>query len=642
MKRVVFLLFGLCSLVFKMAAAPGAGYDVNGDGEVNIGDINAVIDAIFDATEDSAADVNVDGEVNIADINTLIDVILSGEHYHETLTFKVGNSSFKMVKVDGGTFTMGNNSGKSDEMPTHEVTLSSYYIGETEVTQAVWVAAMGINRSFYKGYKLPVDDLLWDESLEFIDRINVLTGYRFSLPTEAQWEYAARGGKESKGYTYAGSDDINEVAWYRDNCSSDVSWTLEVATKQPNELGLYDMSGNVAEWCMGSHARYPSTPQVDPVYMNEGSDFRVFRGGSRVHAATDCRVTARRYEETNICYGYNGMRLALQDRRPVALGVSEDNVEMLVGDVATVSISNGKGSYQATSSDHEVVRPSMMGATLYIRATGAGTATITITDDQSDLQAQVLVRVGMEYNVAGVAFKMMPVEGGTFMMGNTDEQGLSFGDDDDRCLVHEVTLSSYCIGQTEVTQELWTAIMGYNPSGGDFTSFIDPQGPVENMSWDECQEFIARLNELTGLTFRLPTEAEWEFAARGGNRSRHYRYSGSRYIEEVAWYHSNAGIAQQGHLFGPQAVGLLLPNELGLYDMSGNVRELCQDWYGGYSPEPQTNPTGPATGTQRVLRGGCFDDNASYCSCAMRRYTYTLPFEGGNLVGFRLALSSTN
>ena len=263
MKRVVFLLFGLCSLVFKMAAAPGAGYDVNGDGEVNIGDINAVINAIFDATEDSAADVNVDGEVNIADINTLIDVILSGEHYHETLTFKVGNSSFKMVKVDGGKFSMGNNSGKSDEMPAHEVTLSSYYIGETEVTQAVWVAAMGINRSFNKGYKLPVDDLLWDESLEFIDRINVLTGYRFSLPTEAQWEYAARGGSESKGYTYAGSDDINEVAWYRDNCSSDVSWTLEVATKQPNELGLYDMSGNVAEWCMGSHARYPSTPQVD-------------------------------------------------------------------------------------------------------------------------------------------------------------------------------------------------------------------------------------------------------------------------------------------------------------------------------------------------------------------------------------------
>ena len=147
-----------------------------------------------------------------------------------------------------------------------------------------------------------------------------------------------------------------------------------------------------------------------------------------------------------------------------------------------------------------------------------------------------------------------------------------------------------------------------------------------------------RLNEMTGLHFRLPTEAEWEFAARGGNRSRHYRYSGSRYLNEVAWNDDNAHNGQGGGLYGPQTVALLLPNELGLYDMSGNIRELCHDWYAPYSAEPQTNPTGPEIGDKRVIRGGSFADDGNECTCAGRRHTYSWPFEGGNLVGFRLAM----
>ena len=201
-----------------------------------------------------------------------------------------------------------------------------------------------------------------------------------------------------------------------------------------------------------------------------------------------------------------------------------------------------------------------------------------------------------------------------------------------------MTLSSYSIGQTEVTQELWTAVMGYNPSEhNEWQNFINPQGPVDNVSWDDCLEFISRLNELTGLHFRLPTEAEWEFAARGGNRSRHYRYSGSRYIDEVAWYESNADNWQGGGLYGPQTVALLLPNELGLYDMSGNVWEYCQDWYAPYSTEPQTNPTGPSTGTERIIRGGSFIEGSNECKCAKRHYTDNYD-EGGNTIGFRLAM----
>lgn len=636
MKRLVFFLSLVCGVTFQMVAAQPRNYDVNLDGEVNIADINAVIHAILGGIEGSSHDVNRDGEVNIGDINTLVDRILGDEHQDEHLVFNVGNASFKMIRVDGGTFMMGNNSGKSNEKPVHEVTLSPYYIGETEVTQALWRAAGCINRSYYKNSKLPVHDVMWLECQEFIRRLNVLTGYRFSLPTEAQWEFAARGGNESKDYPYAGSDDIGSVAWYHDNSNVDGTWMHEVATKQPNELGLYDMSGNAMEWCLDRYYAYSGGAQVDPAWpgAEDDSDDCVVRGGSCFTAANGCRITARDFCWNELREVHNGLRLALQDDRPVALGVSEDNVEMMEGEVATVSITNGSGSYHASCSDGNVAASYIEDSKLYIVAMWSGTATFTIWDDQSDLQARVLVRVGKECTVGNVTFKMMPVEGGTFMMGNTREQDVSTVNGlESPEPVHEVTLSSYSIGQTEVTQKLWTAVMGYNPS-----YFINPQGPVEDMSWDECQEFISRLSELTGLHFRLPTEAEWEFAARGGNRSKHYRYSGSRYLNEVAWNEDNAHNGQGGGLYGPQTVALLLPNELGLYDMSGNIRELCHDWYAPYSAEPQTNPKGPETGDKRVIRGGSFADDGNECSCAGRRHTYSWPFDGGNLVGFRLAM----
>ena len=639
MKRVVLILGFLWVLTFQMAAASHH-YDVNLDGEVNIADINAIVDVIFGNSEAPAADVNGDGEVSIGDINALIDAILGYEQQQNLLEFHVGNASFKMVRVDGGTFMMGSNNGANNEKPVHEVTLSPYFIGQTEVTQALWKATGCINRSYYKGSQLPVNNVLWYECLEFLDRLNVMTGYHFTLPTEAQWEFAARGGNASEGYLYAGSDDIWSVAWYKDNSNDGGTRIHVVVTKQPNELGIFDMSGNVEELCQDKYGAYSSAAQVDPEnpITEDGDDECVIRGGSIYAIDTKCRVTVRslysNYDRTD-----NGLRLALRDSLPVALGVSEDNVEMMEGDVATVSIVNGKGSYHAASSDENVAAGYIEDSKLIIVAMWSGTATFTIWDDQSDLQAQVLVRVGKECNVNGVTFKMMPVEGGTFMMGDTWDQGLSYGDGDYYCTVHEVTLSNYSIGQTEVTQELWTAVMGYNPSQHDtWQNFINPQGPVEKMSSDECLEFISRLNELTGLTFRLPTEAEWEFAARGGNRSRHYEYSGSRYIEEVAWYHGNADHWQGGGLYGPQTVALLMPNELGLYDMSGNVRELCQDWYGPYSAEPQTNPTGPETGEKRVTRGGSFADLSGDCCCASRGHTYEWPFEGGNLLGFRLVL----
>lgn len=207
---------------------------------------------------------------------------------------------------------------------------------------------------------------------------------------------------------------------------------------------------------------------------------------------------------------------------------------------------------------------------------------------------------GKVYTVNGVSFKMIAVKGGTFQMGSDD--GYEWEKP-----VHQVTLSDYYIGETEVTQELWTAVMGSNPP--KFTGNM--QRPVEMVSWNDCQTFISKLNELTGETFRLPTEAQWEYAARGGNKSKGYTYSGGDAIDDVAWHEYNSG--GMTHPVKTKA-----PNELGIYDMTGNVYEWCSDWKGSYSSAAQTDPTGPATGSARVIRGGGWGSDATYCRVASR------------------------
>ena len=225
------------------------------------------------------------------------------------------------------------------------------------------------------------------------------------------------------------------------------------------------------------------------------------------------------------------------------------------------------------------------------------------------------------FNVNGVAFKMVRVQGGTFQMGATSEQG-SDADRDEKP-VHSVTLSDYYIGQTQVTQELWQVVMGSNPAY--FKG--DNQRPVENVSWNDCQEFITKLNRLTGKNFRLPTEAEWEFAARGGNKRNDYKYSGSNKVNDVAWYENNSSTNSVMRSFltmdrgrRTHPVAQKQSNELGLYDMSGNVWEWCYDWYGEYKSNSQTNPTGPSTGSYRVLRGGSWYYGVRLVRVSYRNY----------------------
>ena len=189
-----------------------------------------------------------------------------------------GLNSDNMIYVEGGTFNMGSNDGGEDEKPVHEVTVNSFYISKYEVTQKEWISIMGNNPSNFKGDSLPVENVSWDKVQEFIKKFNQKTGKNYRLPTEAEWEYAARGGKKSKGYKYSGSNNINDVAWHSSNSSSK---THEVGTKQPNELGIYDMSGNVWEWCSDWYGEnyYGSSPSNNPKGPNSG-DYRVLRGGS--------------------------------------------------------------------------------------------------------------------------------------------------------------------------------------------------------------------------------------------------------------------------------------------------------------------------------------------------------------------------
>ena len=237
---------------------------------------------------------------------------------------------------------------------------------------------------------------------------------------------------------------------------------------------------------------------------------------------------------------------------------------------------------------------------------------------KAEAEAEELLRNGVVTLPGDVQLKMIKVEPGSFRMGSENEEP-----------VHQVTLTKpYYLGETEVTQAQWRAVMGNNSS-----RFQGDSRPVECVSWNDAMAFCKKLNDQgkapEGWKFTLPTEAQWEYAARGGNRSRGYTYSGSNDVGEVAWYGNNSG--RETH-----AVRQKEANELGLYDMTGNVYEWCLDWFGSYSSSAVTDPQGPQSGSGRVLRGGSWVSYAQYCHVAQRsnydpdyRYYY---------FGFRLAL----
>jgi formylglycine-generating enzyme required for sulfatase activity len=401
--------------------------------------------------------------------------------------------------ADNGVSGGNDAAGKAAE---RTVATGDFYIQKHEVTQGLWESVMGNNPSKFTDNKdLPVESVSWDDAREFIRKLNEKTGEKYRLPTEAEWEYAARGGRKSKGREYAGSWDIDDVAWYDENSGYK---THRVGRKAPNELGLYDMTGNVWEWVDdGTPADSAQRPD----------SMRVSRGGSWIGDAKGCRISARDITSSGTRIGYLGFRLAMSMPEP-----------------------------------------------------------------------------------ADVPVEMVFVKGGML----TGENG-------------DVAVDDFFIGKVEVTQGQWKAVMGRNPS--KFTG--NDSLPVEKVNWNDVQRFIEKLNERTGKKYRLPNEDEWEFAARGGNESKGYEYSGGNNLDDVAHYVHNSGAKTH-------VVGSKRPNELGIHDMSGNVRE----WTSGYYD----------WGTQRVIRGGGWGSGAK-ANRVTHRDKNSAKTNGDGL-GFRLALSA--
>ena len=298
------------------------------------------------------------------------------------------------------------------------------------------------------------------------------------------------------------------------------------------------------------------------------------------------------------------------DYRPIGSEVYVDGKKVGTSPNIFRNIAVGSRTVEIRKDDYEPLKKTVeVKENEQASLTGSLTAVASSTSQSSSASngASSFASGKEVFTANGVSFTMIRVDGGTFTMGATEEQG-SDADDDEKP-AHEVTLSTYMIGETEVTQALWQAVMGSNPSR--FTD--NSQNPVERVSWDDCKEFIKKLNSLTGKSFRLPTEAEWEFAARGGNKSKHYKYSGSNTLEDVAWYGGNSGSKTY-------PVKMKSANELGLYDMSGNVWEWCEDWYGKdyYKFSPKSNPKGPSSGSNCVRRGGSWNNGARDCRVSIR------------------------
>ncbi len=429
---------------------------------------------------------------------------------------KVGDEVLPMVNVTGGTFTMGRTpSGtKLASSTMHQVVLHGFSISAQPVSQGLWKKVMGSETGSVKNPSAPADMVSYDDCIKFVIKLSKASGIPFSMPTEAQLEYAANSGK-------------------------------------------IQMTESYSEWCADSYSEsLGDSLATDPV-CTEKTELRTVR-----------TPKSRTGESTYI-------------RKPALTFRVVANTETPIPEEIIAAIIDRNAPRENVSSNETI-------------------------------------------NAAGVSFLMIGVSGGTFEMGAAGDMLKMAGDDETP--VHSVTLKGFEIGQTEVTARQWLAIMGKLPYKN---SEKELDKPVINVSWYDCQAFIMKLNNLTGRKFRLPTEAEWEFAARGGNFSRGNTFAGSMYTSQVAAYIKNASSEVM-------KVKQFQPNELGIYDMSGNAWEWCQDSPYTYTAEPQTDPCTVSAGELRIMRGGSAASKWDACRISNRSKIPACNVK--STFGFRLAI----
>jgi formylglycine-generating enzyme required for sulfatase activity len=556
-------------------------------------------------------------------------------------------NNLEMIFCPPGTFLMA-------DIPGYEVTLTNgFYLGKYEVTQAQYEAVMtgnseGLNAKpsrWPNNNDRPVEKVSWNDVQVFLSRLNDMeqtagrlpVGWKYVLPTEAQWEYACRAGTTTY---YSWGNDINSS---HANYDRIINQTVNVGQYDPNPWGFFDMHGNVGEWVNDWYGDINTEIKINPEGVALGSK-RFFRGG-HFYSVGNYRKASRRFFPLGESLPWSiGFRVSLQN-----LPADTANPELTIKGSEYLSHSQGlpfiePGVEAHDARDGNITDQIVVTGTVDMNSTGTYLLTYTVQDGagNSATTTRTVTVVGnrsVDLN-ATVAMDMIWVPAGTFTMGSpTTEAGREASKEQE----HNVSLTQgFYLGKYEVTQAQYEAVIGINPSEFNATPSKwhgNPDRPVEKVSWDDAQVFLTRLNEQqagnlpAGWSYVLPTESQWEYACRAGTTT---AYSWGATITSSNANYNYGNDANQTLIFGQYA-----SNPWGFFDMHGNVWEWTADWFQTAYPagNPVIDPTGPASGSTRVLRGGSWNNSGTYLRSAYRNSNYGPGTRG--YLGFRVGFQKS-
>ena len=538
-----------------------------------------------------------------------------------------GNIPITMMSIPAGSFSRGEGSST--------ITISrEFYLGQTEVTKAQWEAVMG--PWVWESVPGPPD---WDENLDdvirdpnspavnvswssvqdFIEALTALTGVSFRLPTPTEWEHACRAGTDSRYYFGDDIGELGDYAWWEGNSvEAGKGFAHGVAQRNPNAFGLFDMHGNVAEWTdawyggnSGATLVDPPVPMSPPVSKYIG---HLFAGGSWNGDALACGSESGSFNPYATASGDVGFRVAtLPESNPTVIpelpslrGISN----ALVNALETLDVDRD-GLLEFSEA---LVFDGGVSEGLLALLDSDGNRLLAPSELDSvngcrDCSTETIMLPGE------VPLTMVAISAGSIVMGaDRDTRGGSKPETD------KIDVLDFQLGQTEVTKAQWEALMGTTPWSDKVFVSSEPDTPAVFVSLNDAYNFILALNEFTGESFRLPSEAEWEYACRAGAGARYYFGDSPEYLSSYAWWYGNSYAANEDYA---HRVGQLVPNAFGLFDMHGNVWEWCEDGMAFY------------LGFWAVIRGGSWRHPAEECSS--NNVDFSLSTERRNTIGFRLA-----